>query len=672
MKRKLFKLTVVIFFAFWSTTTQAQTNEFTYQGKLTDAGAAANGQYDLKFGLFDAPGSPRGLNASCNGIVSGGAEALCDNVQVTNGIFTVNLSFIPDVFADGTPRFLEISVRPGASTGAYTTLSPRQQITSSPFSIKSLSATQADTLSSACVLCVTDGKIQSIDGSKVTGTVANATTAANVSGIVPITNGGTGSSTQTFVDIFSSQTIFGNKNFVQPTTFFDLTANKVTISNNFLFPVTITQALNVGTTVTAQQFSGSGAGLTDVPGTFKWQTVSGLTQQSERNTGYIPTNDAQVTITLPQNLAVGEIVRVSGAGIGGWKIAQNDGQTIIGAGITLTPPVWTPRDNSRGWTSIASSANGTKLVAVVSNGQIYTSNNSGESWTANESNRGWRSVASSADGTKLVAVISGGHIWTSDNSGGSWIQRDSSRVWTSVASSADGTKLIASQTGGFNPDTQQIEPGKIFTSTNSGQTWLQQNVNGTQWTAVASSADGVKLVAAQYGGQLFTSDNSGVSWTPRISGQFQAAASSADGTKLVVAGDTTQIRLSNDSGNSWTPSESVRIWNGLASSVDGTRLAAVTDGGKIYFSVDSGASWIALENNRNWSSVAMSADGTKVVATVRNGQIYTATIPLHFAKTTTPGTAGYLTGGQYSSIELQYIGSGKFLPISSVGAITGF
>jgi hypothetical protein len=34
---------------------QAQTTAFTYQGKLTDAGNPANGNYDLQFKLFDTP-----------------------------------------------------------------------------------------------------------------------------------------------------------------------------------------------------------------------------------------------------------------------------------------------------------------------------------------------------------------------------------------------------------------------------------------------------------------------------------------------------------------------------------------------------------------------------------------------------------------------------------------
>jgi hypothetical protein len=57
------------------------------------------------------------------------------------------------------------------------------------------------------------------------------------------------------------------------------------------------------------------------------------------------------------------------------------------------------------WNSVASSTDGTKLVAGVMGGQIYTSTDSGVSWTACESVRVWQSVASSGDGTKLVAVV---------------------------------------------------------------------------------------------------------------------------------------------------------------------------------------------------------------------------------------------------------------------------
>src|SRR5215471_15289745 len=96
----------------------AQTTAFTYQGKLTDAGNPANGTYDLQFRLFDA-------------LTSGNQVATTlvrDDVAVSNGIFTVTLDFGAAAFP-GANRWLEIGVRPGVSTGAFTSLSPLQLVT---------------------------------------------------------------------------------------------------------------------------------------------------------------------------------------------------------------------------------------------------------------------------------------------------------------------------------------------------------------------------------------------------------------------------------------------------------------------------------------------------------------------------------------------------------------
>jgi hypothetical protein len=71
------------------------------------------------------------------------------------------------------------------------------------------------------------------------------------------------------------------------------------------------------------------------------------------------------------------------------------------------------------WHSIASSSDGTHLAAVeapfMSNGDIWTSSNSGVTWTDQISagSRNWHSIASSSDGSHLAAVVTnGGDIWT--------------------------------------------------------------------------------------------------------------------------------------------------------------------------------------------------------------------------------------------------------------------
>ncbi len=161
---------------------QAQTSVFTYQGKLDDAAAAASGTYQMQFALF--PGASTGAQIGATLTFDGSSLPA---VQVANGIFTVQLDFGSSPFTSGADRFLEISVKHAADP-TYTALTPRQQLTSSPYSIRTLAAGTADSLSSNCVGCVTDAQINGVDGSKVTGTVANSTNATNATNATTATN----------------------------------------------------------------------------------------------------------------------------------------------------------------------------------------------------------------------------------------------------------------------------------------------------------------------------------------------------------------------------------------------------------------------------------------------------------------------------------------------------
>jgi hypothetical protein len=121
------------FIAFLTIGVHAQSSSFTFQGKLNDAGAAANGTYEMQFSLFDA-------------VVGGNQISTTDtigNVTVTNGIFTVRLTFGTLAF-DGNPRFLEIAVRPAGSSNPFTVLAPRQSVLSAPYSVRALTAGTAD------------------------------------------------------------------------------------------------------------------------------------------------------------------------------------------------------------------------------------------------------------------------------------------------------------------------------------------------------------------------------------------------------------------------------------------------------------------------------------------------------------------------------------------------
>jgi hypothetical protein len=158
-----------------------------------------------------------------------------------------------------------------------------------------------------------------------------------------------------------------------------------------------------------------------------WVNVTGTSAQAVSNTGYLANNAAQVTITLPAAPALGDTVQISGVGAGGWKVAQNAGQSVLQQVAVGVGAIWTARESVRYWNSVASSADGIKLVAAERHGQLYTSTDTGASWTARESVRNWTAVASSTDGNKLVAAVGGGQLYTSTDSGLTWTPRDSIR-----------------------------------------------------------------------------------------------------------------------------------------------------------------------------------------------------------------------------------------------------
>ncbi len=193
-----------------------------------------------------------------------------------------------------------------------------------------------------------------------------------------------------------------------------------------------------------------------------------------------------------------------------WVTSSADGTKLVAAsgGINFPGSIYSSSDSGNSWTqtsaptnqwsALASSADGNMLVAAaggyVGGGPIYTSTNSGNTWITNclFVSVFFNSVASSADGRKLVVVAST-NIFTSTNSGNSWTTNYvPNHSWTSVASSADGSRLVAAANN------------VILTSTNSGNTWTSNNVPNKSWIAVASSADGAKLVAVVDNGGIWT------------------------------------------------------------------------------------------------------------------------------------------------------------------------
>jgi len=134
----------------------AQGTAFTYQGRLSVGGAAANGSYDIAFTLY-----PTNVTGSAlAGPVTNTA------VAVTNGLFTTLVDLGPGAFT-GTSNWLALAVSTNGAN-SFSPLAPRQQVTPTPYAL----------------MAATAGSVAAAD---IAGTLPAAALPASV-----ITNGATG------------------------------------------------------------------------------------------------------------------------------------------------------------------------------------------------------------------------------------------------------------------------------------------------------------------------------------------------------------------------------------------------------------------------------------------------------------------------------------------------
>ena len=110
---------------------KAQNTAFTFQGRLNDGTAAVTSTVQLEVKLFDSLTAGTQIGSTVN----------VPSVPLVNGVFSTELDFGATAF-DGSPRFLQIGVRPAGTANPYTILSPRQHLSSVPYATQARNAAQ--------------------------------------------------------------------------------------------------------------------------------------------------------------------------------------------------------------------------------------------------------------------------------------------------------------------------------------------------------------------------------------------------------------------------------------------------------------------------------------------------------------------------------------------------
>ena len=283
------------------------------------------------------------------------------------------------------------------------------------------------------------------------------------------------------------------------------------------------------------------------------------------------------------------------------------------------------------WSALSCSADGSKMVAAIDYGSLYTSSNSGETWvvvdnTGVSDGRRWSALTSSANGRFIFAAMGDmGYIYSSSDYGISFLAHEDlgSQMWSAVACSIDCSHVVATFVG-----------GNITFSSDYGVTWAYyQPTLYSPWTSVASNSDGTRYFAGTFGGELMISYDAGNSWSAMVaagSREWCSVSSSYDGLKLIAGTCSEYLYMSIDGGVTWTNNGVRGHWRSLSTSADGSVVVAAADyNGDLIASFDYGESWVTVTphptgSGESWACTALTSDGNLLAAAVAspNGSIY--------------------------------------------------
>ncbi len=417
---------------------------FTYQGRLKSAGQPANGNYDLRFTLYDA--------ASGGGPV--GSPVTRAPVIVTNGNFTVLLDF--GAVFDGEARWLEIGVRTNGSSSSYSTPSARQPLTPAPYALYAPSAGLAATATTA----VTASNLVGNLSGDVTGT-QTATVVARVGG-------------QTATDVASGAA----------------TANAATSANT---PDRIVKRDASGNfsagTITAGSFTGDGAGLTGLKanqltsGTVPDGRLAGIYSSALtlNNAGNSFTGNGAGLMGLnANNLATGT---VADGRLSGNVALLNANQTVSGSNIFAGVSTLTNANN--------------RFVGTFSgNGAGLTNLNAGQSLSGNGAGLTNLNASELASGTVPSGRLSGSYAGalTFNNAANSIAGNGSALTALDAGNLASGTVPGARLSGTYSSAVTFNNAANSFSGSGAGLTSLNADslasgtVPGARLSGMYSSA----------------------------------------------------------------------------------------------------------------------------------------------------------------------------------------
>ena len=352
--------------------------------------------------------------------------------------------------------------------------------------------------------------------------------------------------------------------------------------------------------------------------------VSYTNSYTNGNVG-IGTSNAGQILTIYENQS-GE--KESLLSVDNMQLSQLNGGAYFGR-VGIKENQWGLNNYGNTWTAKAFSgsySSGLSLIAMSSDGKyqtvtnysagnLFVSQDYGQTWVTKGGVYWWSGVSMSSDGKiQLAGVYGNGNLYRSTDYGSTWAALASvgTGAWLGMAVSSDGKIMLAANNSGY-----------LYTSTDYGNTWTAKTSAGSrQWQFVGMSSDGKIQITGVYSGYLYISYDYGNSWGAITSlgtgANWLGIAMSSDGKIQFTANDTNSyLYVSTDYGNTWKANSAAGVgyWFGVAMSADGKIMAAGTSNNGVLVSADYGNTWVNKTAATGARNVAMSSDGKIMTAT---------------------------------------------------------
>jgi photosystem II stability/assembly factor-like uncharacterized protein len=298
-------------------------------------------------------------------------------------------------------------------------------------------------------------------------------------------------------------------------------------------------------------------------------------------------------------------------------------------------PGATEEFGARDWNFCGLSSTGQYQSGIDLSGDIFTSNNFGETWEFRY-NIG-------ASNINAINITHDGQHQTASNGSSIFVSNDYGNTWSKVLDT-QGSIIYVSISLNGQYQKVVISGDSLYSSNDYGVSWTRLEDDSPMFYSI--QAFPTMSVSISYNGQyqviaaetIYISNDYGATFTDSFTGgdpfedrNWLDISITSDGQYMVAIETGGKIYISNDYGSNWNAvtDSTVNIdalWRNVSISATGRYISILQDNGFIYYSTDFGVTWHRNEDpnlqSRQWRCVCVSANGHYQLAAELNGYIY--------------------------------------------------